>query len=383
MQPSLDDALRVTPGASQTRSKSPLIMPKSYPNFCIGGDGGRLKCDDARWYVDWMGALGANAFGYAHQAFASGLYSLPHVDEIAISRDFVDWVGQESVRWVKTGSEACAAAVRIARRATGRHLILTSDESYHGWHDWYTQTKSEHDGVPEDGLVRTFKAGDLDDLKRMFHVERPAAILMEAGLRHVPDVGTLREMRDLAHAAGALFILDEMILGCRIAYGGAREWYNITPDLACYGKAIGNGVPIACVTGSRELMQYADVISGTYGGDLMGLRAVRLVHDLWLQHGQAIADNGAAFKGLALNMNVPTSGWDARPFLDPSSPEWWTFISVCGKHGVLIHPSGGINPCSAHTPDDLEVTAAAMRLALVAIESGVRIEQSQTMAAVR
>ena len=173
--------------------------------------------------------------------------------------------------------------MRIARRATGRDLILFSGSSYHGWHDGFTASREDHPGVPEvmTSLVATFKYNDIDDLMKVLsqYKDRVAAVMMEPALFEIPASKYLEEVRDLAHENGALFVLDEMILGGRVRYAGGQDYFSVKADLSCWGKAIGGGFAVAAVTGSRELMGLADVVSGTFGGEAVGLAACKAVMD--------------------------------------------------------------------------------------------------------
>lgn len=307
----LERALLVTPGASQTRSKAPGQMgPRQaspdgeYPLFAVKAWDCFVQDDKGRTYVDCFGANAAVPLGHANalvtaalsDALSGGsLLPLPSVREAAVSEQFIEtcapWAQQ--VRWLRTGSEAVSAAVRLARIATGRAKVVMFESSYHGWHDTsYARFRQPHpvaawhsDGnsVGENGVpcaqwpaVELLPYGDFEALDRIG--PDVAAVLVEAERFRQTDPVWLRAVRKGAHRQGALLVLDEMVYGMRWAHGGAAEFYKVVPDLACFGKAIGNGVPVSCVVGPANLMApAAQYVSGTYGGDTLGLAAVAAV----------------------------------------------------------------------------------------------------------
>lgn len=298
-------ALTVTPGASQTRSKGPgQVGPRDttldYPLFAAHGDGAYLWDHRGRKYIDCFGANAAIPLGYNHPAVRAAVHdalvhgpllSLPSRMECEISERFLalcaPWAAQ--VRWVKTGSEAVSAAVRIARRATGRDVVLVASDGYHGWHDWFAGRRlvdgaGPNVGVPRAPYVAEFRSGDIDHLALMCLTYRQsygaiAAIVIEPTRWVAMDVDYLKAVVRIAHEQGAVVVFDEMVYGLRWRHGGGAEYYGVAPDLACFGKALGNGVPVACVCGTADVMAYAvDAgISGTYGGDTLGLAAAGAV----------------------------------------------------------------------------------------------------------
>ena len=391
----------ITPGGSQTRSKSPTAYVRgTYPAYAIRGEGSRVQSVDGEWWIDWLCAMGANALGHNHPAIVEAvchqvrdgaIYSLPHVLEVTVSERFCAAVpaGQRggNVRWVKTGSEACAGAMRIARAATGRSVIVTSDQSYHGWHDGFTAIRPYHPGVPEEicGLIAAFKYNDLDSLRDTLkkHDGRVAAVMLEPCLLEPPAQGFLPAAAAIARGMGALFILDEMILGGRLAYGGGSEYFGVTPDLACYGKAIGGGLPLACVVGRLELMKWATVISGTFSGDALALAACDaalsiyqtepVIATMWAR-GTEFRDgltNLIKYAGLPAHME----GYGVHPRLAWDHPEANLLMSLwlewMAEGGVLVHPAGW-NSSYAHSEDDVTRSLEAADLAFLKCARALR-----------
>ena len=195
------------------------------------------------------------------------------------------------VRYAKTGGEACAIAVRIARGVTGRDKILFC--GYHGWHDWYVAANLAQEasldahlfpgiepiGVPQAlaGTALPFPYGDAAALGTLLDQYRGlvAAVIMEPLRSEMPPPGYLAEVSRLAREHGAVFILDEVSAGLRYSTGGAQQFLGVTPDIAVFAKSLSNGYPMAAVVGTRDVMEPAArmFISSTYWSDTIGLQA--------------------------------------------------------------------------------------------------------------
>lgn len=326
----LELARQVTPGASQTWSKAPgrvgpRDMSGGFPLFADSGVGPYLV-SDGRKFLDMFGANAAIPLGYGRPevvravsaAVTSGsLLSLPSPLEEQVSRRFLatcaPWAAQ--VRWTRTGSEALQAAVRIARAKTRRGVVLVADSAYHGWHDWFQASTQElPDGrrttaqamyggplapcdVWKNGTLTLYSAGTgVFEYGSMRSLERAApaagmsttaggmsplvaAVVIEPHRWIKTDPSFLFAVKRWCIQHGAVLIFDELVYGLRWRIGGGAEFYGVEPDLACFGKALGNGVPVACVCGTEPIMRYTiDAgISGTYGGDTIGLSAAAAV----------------------------------------------------------------------------------------------------------
>ena len=160
---------------------------------------------------------------------------------------------------------------------TGRDVVVCC--GYHGWQDWYIGTTTRSAGVPDAvaGLTKTFRYNDPESLVRVLseHRGRVAAVILEPFGVVDPEPGFLERVQQLARDAGALLIFDEVVTGGRYAVAGGQEIFGVTPDLSAFGKAYGNGYPIAAVVGRRDVMAVFDEIffSFTFGGDTVGLAA--------------------------------------------------------------------------------------------------------------
>jgi glutamate-1-semialdehyde 2,1-aminomutase len=385
----LERALAVTPGGSQTLSKRPAAFPSHMPQFAVRGEGPYLIANDGRRYLDWIGSLGATPLGYSHpkiidavtrQLRNGAIYSLPSIREAEVAEQLVDVIPcAEQIRFLKTGSEACSAAVSIARAATGRDLILCDDIGYHGWHDTFRILGERHPGVPDElgNLVSTFPYNDLGGLLSdfEFHGHRVGAIFLEPARLETPRPGYLQAVVNLAHEHGALVIFDEMILGGRLALAGGSEYFGVTPDLAVYGKAFGAGLPLAFVAGSRELMKHAWPISGTFSGDVLALAACEAMLEIYRTEG-VIDDLWA--NGLRLMQSIDSDVARTRGYpphfaltfhCNQPRERASVFVQGCADYGVLFHPAI-VNASAAMTTDDVDYTVHVVTKVLGEIVDG-------------
>ena len=408
----LERALRVTPGGAQTLSKrSGAFVRGSFPTAVVRGKGCRAWTVDGQEMIDFICGLGALLIGHAHprveaaviaQLKQGHLASLPHVLEADVSERFCAAVGHDMVRWVSSGSEACTGVMRIARAATGREIIVTSDQSYHGWHDVFAASRPIHPGIPEAmcKLIATFKYNDLEDLTAVLarYPHNVACVIMEPCLHDAPNEGFLEGVKALAHEAGALFILDEMILGLRMSFGGGSEYYNVQPDLATFGKSLGGGLPLGCIVGKREYMQHSWFVSGTFSGNPLSLAACNAVLDIYQAEPiiETLWARGEQFqKGFnamaeAMGMPVVCDGFAVKPRIKFTLGESFhtavnwpnggsiptdtlamsLFLQETALRGVLWHPAGG-NISAAMTKEDIDSALNSMTLALMIVQKAL------------
>lgn len=374
----------VIPGASQTMSKGPTQWVQGIaPAYLARGAGARVWDVDGNEYLDFPMALGPILLGHAHpqvnDAIARQLrdgitFTLPHPLEVEVAERIAAVVpGAERVRFAKAGSDATTAAVRLARAVTGRDRVVVA--GYHGWHDWYIASTSRRLGVPAavTDLVETVGLHDLAALGAAFE-RRPgeiACVVLEpAGVRE-PEVGQLRRIVDVVHEHGALVVFDEVITGFRLAMGGAQERYGVQADLACFGKALGNGMPISALVGQAVHMDLFEEVffSGTHGGETLSLAAAAAtldvlasepVHEhLWRLGGMLQEGVLAAVAAHGLEDWVTCSGaapWTIvavrEPHPDPAGlPAKSLLQQEMLRRGVLFNGSNFIS--YAHTDDDI------------------------------
>lgn len=248
-----------------------------YPTHVSFGTGCHLHDTNNRKYIDFICGLGTNLLGYGdpgvarrvYQAACSGLSLSLNTPEEYICAEKVKELFPfiETMKFLKTGTEACIAAVKIARAATGRDKILS--EGYHGWTDEFVSLTPPARGVPPCAHI-----GKLDEFKYIDHTV--AAVILEPVM--VDDSQSRRDwlhgLRARCTEVGALLIFDEIITGFRFSHYSVANCYGIKPDLICLGKAIANGMPLAVVGGPYALMDDLNYfVSSTFAGERASLMA--------------------------------------------------------------------------------------------------------------
>lgn len=378
---------RVIPGCSLTRSKVPgkFFEVGRGPLFASSAGGATLVDVDGNVFIDMLCAMGAVGLGYraGPQGHAAAVYSLPHPLEAVAANAVLEHVAPwaSHARFLKTGSEATHAAYRIAKRATGRKYVLMGDWAYHGWHEW---CERRPDGRMESDTTLAFGHGVLpeyflDETGRGVEPDEVAAIFVEPHRWEAVSRAWLQQLRDYCDRHRIVLVFDEMIYGARWALGGASEYFGVKPDLACFGKAIGNGHAVACVVGSALLRDYGQLPSGTYSGEVAALEAVSNVVSTYADQPviKRIWELGSLLRdGLdsIVDKDGPVVGRDGEPvhqrlrFRDDATG--LAFGAEMAARGVLIHPAC-INLCYAH--EDAQVyhvidaardSAAALRKAV-------------------
>ena len=295
--------------------------------------------------------------------------------------------GVEAVRFGKSGSDAVSAAVRAARTLTGRDRVVVC--GHHGWHDWYVGSTAFGAGVPKAvrDLIATFAYNDLDSLERQLDPApgRVAAVVLEPSGTELPAPGFLEGVVERAHAQGALVIFDEVVTGFRLAPGGARQRYGVHPDFSCYGKALGNGMPISAVAGRWDVMQSFDevFVSLTHGGETLSLAAASVVLDT-VADGTVLATIERLGERLLTGFNeriaahgvghlVRASGEPHRPVLTfpgDSDQVRRSWVHQCfAQRGILFNGSTPL--CARHTEADVALGIEAFDHALEVLATQV------------
>jgi glutamate-1-semialdehyde aminotransferase/spore coat polysaccharide biosynthesis protein SpsF (cytidylyltransferase family) len=389
---------KVIPGCAQTFSKGfNQYVKGAAPVFLQRGKGCRVWDVDGNEYIDYVQGLLPNILGYAHDEVNSAVsaqlaeghcFSLPHPLEVELAERLTRLIPcAEMVRFGKNGSDATAGAVRAARAVTGRERIACC--GYHGWQDWYIGSTTRHAGVPSTvrALTHPFPYNDLPALERLLlqHSGEFAAVIMEPVNFVEPMPGYLQEVRALAHRHGALFIFDEICSGFHFGLGGAQKRYNVVPDLACFGKAMGNGFPISCVVGRADVMKIFEEIffSFTFAGEVASMAASMKVLDI-LEHTDALARMEANGRALQDGLNVmaemaghsgriscvgyPT--WSLIRFRDPDGKDSNLLRSLVSqelvKRGILMLATHNMTAAHDHAAVQQTLEAYAATLKTVA-----------------
>jgi glutamate-1-semialdehyde 2,1-aminomutase len=417
-------AQRVIPGGVN----SPVRAFKGVggtPVFVARAEGAHIVDVDGRSYVDFLGSWGPLILGHAAPAIVEAVteaarrgtsYGAPTADEVEMAERITRAVpSMDMVRLVSSGTEAAMSAIRLARGATGRDLLIKFDGCYHGHADSLlvkagsggaTFGVPDSEGVPAAlaALTMAVAFNDVDAVARVFE-ERPhavAAVLVEpvAGNMGVvpPRPGFLAGLRDLCTRHGALLIFDEVITGFRVAWGGAQALFGVRPDLTCLGKVIGGGLPVGAYGGARELMSRVAPLGGVYQAGTLsgnplavasGLATLRALEDpaayerleqLGARFERGIAE-AAAGAGVPVTVNrvgsMLTAFFVDGPVTDYASARradttrYARFFHAMLGRGVYLAPSQfeAAFVSLAHSERDLDQAAQACREAMATLGS--------------
>ena len=293
----LREAMQLIPGGVNSPVRAFKAVGLS-PRFIRSGKGCKIVDEDGNQFIDYVGSWGPLILGHAHPEVLGSLertmkdgtsFGAPTKREVEMARLITDMVPSvEMVRLVNSGTEATMSAIRLARGVTGRDMIVKFSGCYHGHNDGLlaragsgaaTFAVPDSLGVPTSVVEKTMVL-PFNDLEAVHSYMRGngtkvAAVILEpiAGNMGVvpPKSGFLEGLRDLCTRYGGLLIFDEVISGFRVASGGAQQVYGVKPDLSCFGKIIGGGLPLAAFGGPRSIMEKLAPVGGVYqAGTLSG-----------------------------------------------------------------------------------------------------------------
>ena len=291
-------AKRIIPGGNMLLSKRPeMFLPGKWPTYFSKAKGCEIWDLEGNKFFDtgYMG-VGTNTLGYGHEEVdkevtnkisAGNLSTLNCPEEVLLAEKLINLHGwADMVKLARTGGEANSISIRIARAATGTQKIAIC--GYHGWHDWYLASNLKNEnklaehllpglepaGVPEalkDSVI-PFSYNKIDQLEKIFQSNKLAAVKMEVERNKKPEPGFLQSVRDLCDKNQTVLIFDECTSGFRETFGGLHLKYGVIPDLAVFGKALGNGYAITAIIGTREIMESAQktFISSTFWTERIG-----------------------------------------------------------------------------------------------------------------
>ena len=386
----------VIPGGASTGSKRVAALygegSTVGPTHFVRASGCHVVTPGGRTLIDCTMALGSVAIGYGDEsitraviqaAAAGNVAGLSHTAEIEVAERLCDIVPcAEQVRFLKSGAEAVAAAVRIARTYTGRNHIVGS--GYFGWLDW----SSSEPGVPP-GVQSAFTPSAFDDIAALesacSRVKGDlAAVVIEPVVERLPSREWLDAARRICDDAGAVLVFDEIKTGFRLRPGGYQEYSGVHPDLATFGKAMANGFPVSAVLGRADVMEAATRtwISSTLAGEATALAAVAAViawHEraevcdtLWRTGEEMMgavgrAVDAAGVAGISVEGIAPM--WFLR-FEDPAIES--RFLELAVDEGVLFK-RGAYNYASlAHDEETIVAIEEVGSTALVRLAEEVR-----------
>ena len=398
---------------------SPFRARAPVPLFFENGQGSRLWDVDGNEYMDYQLAWGPMILGYNHPTMVESLrrqvekplsYGAQHELEISVAERIQSLVPcAERLAFTSSGSEAVQLVHRLARAYTGRPCILKFEGHYHGWmdgalHSYKPQphetgslaspavvpgSKGQVQNASENVVVAPWNSLEALESILQWHGSRIAAIMTEPVLCNsgclMPAPGYLAEVKRLAAAAGALLVFDEVITGFRIDVGGAQSHFDVVPDLATFGKAVGGGVALSIVAGRADLMEQmftgGVVFGGTFNGNplslagadacltelsrdggvalkwanRMGRRLIVGIEDLARSHGipAKVTGFGAAFY---LHFTQREGLQDYRDTFEDNKELLQRFLHLALAEGVIVVPDGRFYVSAAHTEADVSQT---------------------------
>lgn len=337
-----------------TNSKRPQSHVMGiYPTHVAKGHGCTLWDHAGKSYVDFICGLGTNLIGYGNERVASAIsaelrhgyshsFATHHEVEAAEKlKELFPFV--DSVKWLKSGSEACSAAIRIARAKTGRKLVLS--QAYHGWHDSFVSLTAPHLGVPKEADRSNLWIDTLGDIQAIN--DDVAAVIIEPVITDWSQErrSWLDALRNQCTKHGVMLIFDEVITGFRFPKFSVARYWDITPDLIVLGKAISGGMPLAAVAGKYSVMNAAEYfVSSTYAGETLSLVAAKTVmtelqnnYDL-----EQLWEKGKAFLSQFNSIwpeRISIEGYPTRGAFKGDAQVRALFFQECCEAGILFGPS--------------------------------------------
>ena len=382
-------AKQVIPGGNMLLSKrAEMFLPDQWPAYFSRAKGCRVWDLDDREYIDMsiMG-IGTNILGYGHPEVDAAVqktvvdgymstFNCP--EEVYLAERLIEmhpWA--DMARLARTGGEANAIAVRIARAASGRDKVAIC--GYHGWHDWYLAANLgdaenlaghllpglEPKGVPQSlrGTVVPFHYNNIVELQLLVAKGDIGVIKMEVSRNMGPEDGFLEKVRKLATDNGIVLIFDECTSGFRQTFGGLHKMYGVEPDMAMFGKAMGNGYAITATIGRREVMEAAQstFISSTFWTERIGPTAALKTLDVmereksWEKITATGGEIGRRWQALAAKHDIPIQVNGLPALISFTMPvtdmlKYKTYITQeMLKKGYLAATS--VYVCTEHTPE--------------------------------
>lgn len=396
-----EKGISLMPRGTQTMSKAPdQYVFGVHPIYIEKGKGCKVKDIDGNWYIDYPCALGPIILGHNHKRTIRAVtkqlkkgisFSLMSPLEVELAELLCEVIPcAEQVRYAKNGTDANLAAARVARSYSGKEVILKPEGHYHGWGDWHAASTTRGYGVPKalKPLVRTFEYNNLDSLEQELKKADIAAIYMEPVSLDAPNPGFLEGVRKLADKYETILIFDEIVTGFRWSLGGAQKYYGVTPDIACFGKAVANGMPLSIIAGKKKYMKEFDHIffSMTFGGEACSLAAaVETVKEMKEKEQEIFShiwEQGTLLRTAfnehcrLIDLNAKMIGCAPRHNVrfDTSDPNGCKdlFHQEMVRRGVLIGTQIYMTP--AHTPKDVQHTIRAMRESLNIVKEAISKE---------
>lgn len=351
--------------------------------FLERGEGAYVWDVDGNKYIDFLLALMPVITGYNDQEINDAVtkqlskgisFSFATEIEVQLAEKLIELIPcAEMVRFGKNGSDATAGALRVARAHTGREKVAVC--GYHSWHDWYIASTTFNLGVPslEKGLISKFSYNNIQSLENLLKAEPNsyAAIILEPANAVEPADNFLEDVRAIADKYGVVLVFDEIVSGWRAGLSGAQTLYNVTPDLSCFGKAMGNGMPISALVGRKKIMKSVEKVflSSTFGGETLSLAASLAVIKK-LERTDAITKMHGAADWYKKNINKLITRHGLQQHISIGGVSWWPRIiwedaapddkflatsllrQELAQAGIL--QGSGLNLCLSHVDDKVK-----------------------------
>ncbi len=401
------------PGGSHTYAKGDDQYPEHSAPYIVRGEGSHVWDVDGNELVEYGMGLRAVTLGHAYrpvveaaqrQMLLGANFTRPSTIELESAEEILGLIrGADMVKFAKNGSDVTTAAVKLSRAYTGRDMVaVCGDQPFFSVEDWFIGSTPVAAGIPEaiKALTVKFHYNDPASLAALFaqYPGRIACVMLEPATAMEPANGFLQEVQRLCAAHGALFVLDEMITGFRWHLGGGQEYYGVVPDLASFGKAMGNGFSVSALVGKREIMELGGLhhdrdrvflLSTTHGAETHCLAAAiavmrtyqreKVVEYLWYQ-GERLRDGlrnvidglglAAHFQVLGMPCNLVYATRDENR--QPSQLFRTLFLQEMLNRGFIM-PSMVVS--FSHSDADIDRTVAAAGEALLvyrrALEEGI------------
>ncbi len=277
---------KLIPELAQTAAKKPSQFSEDFsPIFIESGKGAIVKDLENNLLIDTIMGIGPIILGYNHpqvnraikdQLNKGIIFSLIHRLEIKLAEKLKTCLpNMDMFRFSKTGADSTSAAIRASRNFTQKEKIISC--GYHGWHDWNAIALNKNGGVPQFNkkFIKKVQYNNFEQIADSID-NQTAALIMEPVIFEPPERGYLEKIRKITKQKKVLLIFDEMWTGFRLNLGGAQKYFNIEADLACYSKAIANGMPISVLAGKRNIMKSLNKKSffyTTFGGETLSIAA--------------------------------------------------------------------------------------------------------------
>ncbi|ABB25067.1 aminotransferase [Synechococcus sp. CC9902] len=385
-------ALKVIGKGNSLLSKNPdMFLPQGWPTYFSKTEGKYVWGIDNHKYKDMaLMGVGTNLLGYSDPYVDESVYeiisegnmsSLNCPEEVYLAEKMVNlhsW--SDKVKFARSGAEANAIAVRLARACTGKEKILFC--GYHGWHDWYLATNLTSTdnlaghllpglnptGVPKSllGSIDSFQYNDIEEFRKLVSLNSYAAVIMEVERNFKPTNNFLETIAFECKKFGIILIFDECSSGFRETFGGLHKKYQVEPDMAMFGKALGNGYAITCVIGRDYVMEYCQesFISSTFWTERIGFTAALacLERMEMLRSWEVVTQLGEYFRSRLndistnSNLHITSSGISALSSYSIISDDWLKYKTYITQEFLKqdILATNSIYFCTKHSMSDID-----------------------------